>query len=261
MQRKKRALCKRPLLPKPAAPVPVVPARLEPGRRPGSKAAWGLLAMVCLSGLMWTAWEVTQSRVASLVSPTKEGQPVNTQKDRSARSQEQQVAGSKENGGAHLLERCAAAAAAGLVLSACAGIPARPPERECPDEAFVAMRKLGVTSGEESQIVVDVNRPGKISDVSTFRDGPIVSVFPEGFLGMPPGTLVYGYLWTSGERIIGHYDRAKLPGEESIPVCFAIGSGYERKPGIPKLWGSKEPGTVEMARRVVFMVVERFEYE
>lgn len=123
------------------------------------------------------------------------------------------------------------------------------------------MRKLRVTEGEEFQLVVDVNRPGGASDVATFRDGPIVSELPEDLLDMPARTLVYGYLWVSGKRIIGHYDRAKLPGGEIIPVCMAIGSSFERKPGIPKLWGSKAPGTVEMAQTIGVTVVHRFEYE
>lgn len=160
-----------------------------------------------------------------------------------------------------LLERCAAAAAAGLVLSACASVPAPPPERECSKEARAAMKKQHVTLGDEFDLVLDVNRPGGASDVSTFRDGPIVSVLPEGYRGLPPGTLVYGQLWVSGKRIVGHWDRAKLPSGEIIPVCFAIGGDYERKPGIPKLWGSKEPGTVEMAREVGVMVVPVFEAE
>lgn len=159
------------------------------------------------------------------------------------------------------LERCAAAAAAGLVLSACASVPARPPERDCSDQAIKAMKKLHVTLGEEFDLVLDVNRPGGASDVSTFRDGPVVSVLQEGYGSMPSGTLVYGQLWVSGKRILGHWDSAKLPSGEIIPVCFAIGGPIERKPGLPKLWGSKEPGTVEMAREVGVWVVERFEYE
>ena len=123
------------------------------------------------------------------------------------------------------------------------------------------MRKLGVTEGEPLELVVDVNRPGGADEVATYRDGPVVSVMPEARYDMPSGTLVYGYLWVSGERIIGHYDRAKLPGGEIIPVCFAIGGPFERKPGIPKLWGSKSPGTVEMARTIGVTVVYRFEYE
>ena len=186
---------------------------------------------------------------------------MNTQKARSAHSQEQESGGSNVSEGARLVERCAAAAAAGLVLSACAGVPARPPERDCSEEAYAAMGKLGVTEGEEFQLVVDVNRPGGADEVATFRDGPVVSVLPEDRYLMPAGTLVYGYLWVSGERIIGHYDRAKLPSGEIIPVCIAIGGSSERKPGIPKLWGSKAPGTVEMAKTIGVSVVYRFEYE
>lgn len=184
-----------------------------------------------------------------------------TEKVRGASLQEQADAAPTVKDKAPGLELCAAAAAAGLVLSACASVPARPPERDCSDDAIAAMKKQHVTLGDQFGLVLDVNRPGGASDVSTFRDGPIVSVLPKGYRSMPPGTLVYGQLWVSGKRILGHWERAKLPSGETIPVCFALGSGSERKPGIPKLWGSKEPGTVEMARMVGIMVVERFEYE
>lgn len=181
-----------------------------------------------------------------------------TEKVRSAPLQEQADAGPIVKDKVQGLERCAAAAVAGLVLSACASVPARPPERDCSDDAIAAMKKLHVTLGDQFGLVLDVDRPGDYSDVATFRDGPVVSVLPDGYRSMPPGTLVYGQLWVSGKRILGHWDHAKLPSGENIPVCFAL---HERKPGIPKLWGSKEPGTVEMARAVGVMVVERFEYE
>ncbi|WNG40537.1 serine/threonine protein kinase [Archangium violaceum] len=260
-QRKKKGLRKRPRLSVPTAPAPSASSKPDPGRL-GRRAVWGLLAIACLTGLVWSTREMALSRAASQVSPTKDGQPVNTEKVRSARLQEEQAVQSttvKQEG--HLLEMCAAATAAGLVLSACAGVPARPPERECPSAARKAMNALDVTLDDETVLVLDVNRPGGMADVGTFQDGPVVSVLHEGFHLMPRGTLVYGRLWVRGERIIGHYDRAKLPGGEVIPVCFAIGSGYEQRPGIPKLWGTKAPGTVEISREVPIMVVRRFESE
>jgi serine/threonine-protein kinase len=259
-QRRQRALRKRPRPAEPLTPAPPTVSTAGLGR-PGRSAALRLLAVTCLVGLVWSTREVALSRAASLVSPTKEGLPMKTEKALGARSQQQEDVGPTVKDKAQGLEWCAAAAAAGLVLSACASVPARPPERDCSDEAIAAMKKLHVTLGDEFGLVLDVNRPGGASDVSTFRDGPVVSVLPEGYRSMPPGTLVYGQLWVSGKRILGHWDHAKLPSGEIIPVCFAIGGDYERKPGIPKLWGSKEPGTVEMAREVGIMVVERFEYE
>jgi hypothetical protein len=40
-------------------------------------------------------------------------------------------------------------------------------------------------------------------------------------------------------------------------VCFALASQAE--PNIPKRWGSKAPGTVEIAREVPVVAVKRFE--
>ena len=108
-----------------------------------------------------------------------------TDKVRSAPLQEQADAGPAVKDKAQGLERCAAAAAAGLVLAGCASVPARPPERDCSNDAIAAMEKVHVTLGDEFGLVLDVNRPGGAADVSTFRDGPIVSVFPEGYRSLP----------------------------------------------------------------------------
>lgn len=262
-QRKKRALRKRPrqpepLPPEPLSPEPPAPASPQPVRRSGTKGAWALLAVACLATLLWSVRDRESSRVTSPVSPTKEGESVKTEKRSGARSREEEVAGAT-SGAAHLLERCAAAAAAGLVLSACAGVPARPSQRKCPPEAISAMKKRGFNVNEAPLIRIDVNQPGEVDEVATIQDGPIVSRMDETLHGFAEGTLLYGYLWTSGERIFGQYDRAKLPSGEVIPVCIELGNQSAR--GIPKLWGSKAPGTVEISRQIPAIVVKRFDYE
>jgi len=196
--------------------------------------------------------------MASPVSPTKEGESVKTEKKSGARSREEDVAGAS-SGGVHLLERCAAAAAAGLVLSACAGVPARPSQRKCPPEAISAMDKRGFDEDEGLVVRVDVNQPGEVDEVATIQDGPIVSRVDEEIHGFPEGTLLYGYLWTGGEWIFGQYDRVKFPSGEVIPVCIELGTEGAR--GFPKLLGSKAPGTVEIPRKVPAIAVKRFDYE
>jgi len=252
-QRKKRALRKRPRPPEPSAP-----ARPQPGRRSGTKGAWALLAVACLATLLWSVRDRESSRMASPVSPTKEGESVKTEKKSGARSREEDVAGAS-SGGVHLLERCAAAAAAGLVLSACAGVPARPSQRKCPPEAISAMDKRGFDEDEGLVVRVDVNQPGEVDEVATIQDGPIVSRVDEEIHGFPEGTLLYGYLWTGGEWIFGQYDRVKFPSGEVIPVCIELGTEGAR--GFPKLLGSKAPGTVEIPRKVPAIAVKRFDYE
>ena len=122
------------------------------------------------------------------------------------------------------------------------------------------MRKQKVRAGfSQATVLIDVNQPGEVSDVTTLQDGPIVSSVVDGEGAIPEGTLLYGYVWTGGERIVGHYDRAKLPSGESIPVCFALADRGEQT--ILKHWGSKAPGTVEIARRVPVVAVRRFEFE
>ncbi len=246
-QRKKRVLRKRPrppeaLPPEALPPEPSAPARPQLKRRSGTKAAWGLLAVAGLATLLWSVREQASPRATSSVSPTKEGESVKTEK----------------RSGAHQLEQCAAAVAAGLVLTACAGVPVRPPQRECPDEAIAAMEERNLTLGfSGGQVLIDVKQPGGIEDEATIQDGPIVSMITDGEDVIPVGTLLYGYLWTGGERIVGQYDRAKLPSGETIPVCFALVDGHDQR--LPKLWGSKAPGTVEISRRVPVMAVKRFD--
>jgi serine/threonine-protein kinase len=258
--RRKRALRKRPRHPAPAAPEP--PARREPRpRRPAIRVMWGLLAVACLSGLVWSGWEVALSRADSPMSPTKEGRSVDTATEKALEvpSQEAQALdGLIARKGAHLLEKCAAAAAAGLVLSACAGVPARPPQRECSREARAAMDQLEIPDGDSEHVLLDANQPGFASDHAIFRDGPLVSSLKESFGDLPPGTLVYGYLWTGGKNIVAHYDRVKLPTGEIFPVCFALGDD-QRDQGWPNLYGSPAPGSVKSSLVVPITRVDRFQ--
>ncbi|QRN98630.1 serine/threonine protein kinase [Archangium violaceum] len=259
--RKSRALRKRPPIPTPTEPAPAASSRPE-RKRPGKKAAWVMLAVVCLSGLVWSIRESGASCTDSWRSPMKEGPPVNTQKARSDLPRQEAEDSSSVKEGAHPLERCAAALAAGLVLSACAGVPAQPPRRECPKEALASMERLRVPLDNPMQVHVDVNQPGEYSDVSNFREGPLVSetaMSLEGFSGyLPLGTLLYGYLWTRGKYIVAHYDRAKLPTGEIVPVCFAFGTG-DGPQGWPRLWEPSPPGTLNMPKKFVVVAVDHFE--
>jgi serine/threonine-protein kinase len=263
-ERRKRALRKRPRHPAPAAPEP--PARTQPRpRRLDIRVMWSALAVVCLSGLVWSGWEVTLSRADSPMSPAKEGRSVDTATEKALEVRSQESRAVEElsvRKGAHLLEKCAAAAAAGLVLSACAGVPARPPRRECSREANAAMDRLGLSVDTTEDVVLDVNQPwgkdGKSHGI--YRDGPLVSQLDESMGDLPQGTLVYGYLWTGGKRIVGHYDRVKLPTGETLPVCFAL--GFEATDnGIPNVYPSPGPGAVTLPQVVPIVRVYRFEGE
>ncbi|WP_257453504.1 serine/threonine protein kinase [Archangium lipolyticum] len=259
--RKNRALRKRPRIPAPTEAVPAASSRSE-RRRPGTRSAWVLLAVACLSGLVWSIREPGASRTAPWRSPMKEA-PVNTQNARGDLPQQEAEDGSTVKEDAHpSLERCAAALAAGLVLSACAGVPAQPPRRECPKEALSTMDRLRVPLDSPMFVHVDVNQPGEYSDVANFREGPIVSETVTslyGFKGyLPLGTLLYGYLWTRGERIVAHYDRAKLPTGEIVPVCFAFGAGDGRQ-GAPRQWDPSPPGTANIPKQFSVVAVDHFE--
>jgi serine/threonine-protein kinase len=124
------------------------------------------------------------------------------------------------------------------------------------------MDRLGLSVDTTEDVVLDVNQPwgkdGKSHGI--YRDGPLVSQLDESMGDLPQGTLVYGYLWTGGKRIVGHYDRVKLPTGETLPVCFAL--GFEATDnGIPNVYPSPGPGAVTLPQVVSIVRVYRFEGE
>ena len=120
------------------------------------------------------------------------------------------------------------------------------------------MEKQNVEAGYSGgEVLIDVNQPGEASGRATLQQGPIVSRVTDGEGVIPEGTLLYGYLWTGGKRIVGHYDRAKLPSGEIIPVCYTLADQGEQS--IPKFWGDKAPGIAEVPRLVPVKAVKRFD--
>jgi serine/threonine-protein kinase len=71
--------------------------------------------------------------------------------------------------------------------------------------------------------------------------------------GLPEGTLLSGYLWTSGEVAVGRYTEAQLPDGRTVPVCVVLGKrGYFEKEE-----GSK-PGAVRLPKTFPAYAVERW---
>lgn len=151
------------------------------------------------------------------------------------------------------VKRCVVAAGAAATV-ACAGQQIRPDPSPCPPEALIAMREFGLDyEGPGGGMYLDVNQPGRSAQIATVRDGPIVGLTTDDFRGLPKGTLIYGRLWTGGEKVIARYTRVKLPDERSYPVCFTLGNedGWSKAPG-------SKPGAVLLPRTVGFRVVKSF---
>lgn len=156
-----------------------------------------------------------------------------------------------------LAEKCTLAIAMTSWLKlGCAGVQPRPEPGYCPKESIAGMRSLGWAPSDQSSmfIVLDVNQPppadeseaGPAAD-GVYRDGPITGELAETRERAPKGTKLTGHLWTSGERIYGHYLWAHVPGKGKIPICLELGD--TGAVGINKRAGSK-PGAV-IARRLV----------
>ncbi len=268
--RRQRMLRKRPLpvqAPRPATRQPVVgeaPAGEVSSMREESRvlvrARGGIflfaLALFCTPGPL-APEELT-------MYPSKENPSVKAVSD--TRTNSLKLVGHKASS---LLERCIAAASAGVVLAACAGMPVRPELVECSDEAREAMKARRLDPGDPGLIDGHFDDPGYGSEMVAYRDGPIVSrvsTFDPGRgLILPLGTLLYGYIWADEKQIRGdyrvyaRYTRAKTPDGEEFPVCIALGDtgwNYWRTDGAPP----SADGTWMSGKGLPFVVVDRFEW-
>lgn len=149
-------------------------------------------------------------------------------------------------------------AAAGATFLACASAQVTPSEGDrCPRDTLAVMKALRMKVGKQGWVTVDINQPGGNNEDGFYRDGPIVSQVGRGMGDLPDGALLYGQMYTGGERIKAYYTRAKFPDGREIPVCIALGY-LDNGGGVPKAPGSK-PGAAINGRALAFTVVERFE--
>ncbi len=167
----------------------------------------------------------------------------------------------------------AAATVVTCLQTACASVPVKPQAEDCPPKALAAMERL--KAWDSHNVILDINQPldwehdgdNKPEDLrAVFReDGPIVSRL-EGDIGdMPEGTLMFGYLYVSGDwgenrfggkKVYGRYHKAKLPDGREFPVCFILGN----EDGMPRLAGAP-PGVVWLWRSLPIRPVKRYVFE
>jgi hypothetical protein len=154
------------------------------------------------------------------------------------------------------LQRHLMAASAAISLTACSGAEVRPDSARCPSEALAAMRELRLVMGHSFYVTLDVEKPRgpEATDYNVpVRDGPIASRVEESPGRLPTGSLLYGRLWTGGEKVIGRYTRARTPDGREYPVCLILARGD----GQPKSPGS-QPGYTLLRPEPFVTVVDRF---
>lgn len=243
------------------------------------RTAWrrGVLGILFLLPLVWMAWslralpkqEPTGASVSIPASPPmarpttpdqaaapgaassshvprpleKKAMAVPLKKDRASRSRS-------------IAQGCTLAIGAASTLVACAGTPLRPEPQRCPQAALDAMKELGLRRDAKGGLTLDIRYPWRMdAEDVTVSDGDIVSVLKERHRGLPEGTLLYGRLWTGGERVVGHYTRAETPDGHTYPVCLVLGNpedgGWWKNPG-------SKPGATTVPRTVGYTVVDAF---
>ncbi|WP_093518413.1 serine/threonine protein kinase [Stigmatella erecta] len=161
-------------------------------------------------------------------------------------------------------QRCALLVASlAWVEAGCPGVQTRPAPELCPAKAVKAMKQeldWSLDSGETLLVTVDVTK-GKMpryphnnneeDNWAVFKDGPVTGALSEPNGKAPEGTILEGHLWTTGDKIVGRYFRARLPNGRTVPICVELRHGgmfkeEGSKPG--KAVGSKETDAVAVTR-------------
>ncbi|NVJ07705.1 protein kinase [Myxococcus sp. AM001] len=161
---------------------------------------------------------------------------------------------------AGFLKTCAGATAAAALSLGCPGAQVRPAPGDCPAEARDAMfnrankNGLRMRPGQAVMLTLDIRQPGPMGDGGFYSDGPVTGVVRiSDHPGLPEGTQLSGYLWTSGEAAVGRYTEARLPDGRTVPVCVLIGrNGYLAK------GPNSRPGAMELNKSASAYLVERW---
>jgi eukaryotic-like serine/threonine-protein kinase len=152
------------------------------------------------------------------------------------------------------LKRCATLGATALTM-ACAGSQNPPSSRECPHEAKVAMRNMGVERNAGATLL-DIRYPAREREqLMEVKDGPVTSRMLEAVGDLPKGTLLKGRLWVAPHQVIGWYTEAETPDGMVYPVCFVLGNpftGWSTEVGPRK-------DAIYLTRISGFRAVNRFE--
>jgi serine/threonine-protein kinase len=121
-------------------------------------------------------------------------------------------------------------------------------------------RKDGLHLNNPSSMMLTLDRrqPGDPVETGVYADGPVTGEVREtDGGGVPIGTLLSGYLWTSGEVVVGRYTEAQLADGRTMPVCIVVGDPGGYVPAVLIRPDSK-PGAVHLPRTLPAYTVERW---
>jgi len=104
-----------------------------------------------------------------------------------------------------------------------------PGPQKCSEKALEAMRYLRLRPGDASFAVVDANQNSQ--DSISVNDGPVESILSDELDPLPPGTRLYGQIWTGGPNVVIRYYEARPPDGDPIPICAVarLGRGQLKK--------------------------------
>lgn len=167
-----------------------------------------------------------------------------------ASSRQPKKAGGGLPGGGRLVALCA-----GLSLSACSAVQVREADAEwladCPNEAVVAMRALGLEFGIPYRGGVTYPHSTRSSTPMVMREGPVETLGLHTMTGMPPdelartrwkGAKLFGRAKRHGDRMSVRFDRIRLKSGEEFPVCALSYDLWGQEPGLERWGPGSHPG-------------------
>ncbi|NNB94813.1 serine/threonine protein kinase [Corallococcus exiguus] len=234
----------------------------------------GAVGFVCVLAMVWLGWSLglfSRSDVDTPVRPSMPSvarapgpdqaaasgaappspAPLQLEKDTMSIPLKQDPPGR----GRSLSRGCTLAVGAATTLIACSGAQVVPKPQRCPTEALEAMKALKLRRDAKAAITVDIRYPFRPdAEMLAVHDRDIVSVQKEKRGDLPEGTLLYGRLWTGGERVMGRYTRAETPDGRTYPVCLVLGNDD----GFWPLETGSKPGAALLPRTAGYTVVDAF---
>jgi serine/threonine protein kinase len=139
-----------------------------------------------------------------------------------------------------------------------------PPPTECPPGAVRAMKELGIPFGRRETRGIEFIGEGPqqgLGKLILVREGPGTRVIVDQTgTKLPRGTILFGELFLSEERVYGRFTKAHTPGGHTYPVCMVLTDRSARVGALGSdVRPSEEPGTFRLFSLQRVQAVERFE--
>ncbi len=115
------------------------------------------------------------------------------------------------------------------------------------------MRLLALRPGYAGEIEIDANQDER--EPLTVFAGPIASILLRPMVHLDGGTVLYGWIWTTGRGVVIRYYRAQMVHGDVFPICAVARRGGDELAGTPGKW----PNSVELqSSSALAFIVEEF---